>query len=128
MSGRRYFLDTNAIVQLLSGNPSILELLSDAEYIATSIICEIEFFSFTDLTEEDRVLFEKFTRKVEIIDLRSVDTDTKEQIYRLRSAKKLKLPDAVIVATASVNECILLTADKKLLNVPDINVLSYKVR
>lgn len=103
-------------------------MLSDAEYIATSIICEIEFFSFTDLTEDDRILFRKFARKIEIIDLRSADTDTKEQIYRLRSAKKLKLPDAVIAAAASVNECTLLTADKKLLNVPDINVLSYKVR
>lgn len=128
MNGRRYFLDTNAIVQLLSGNPSIMELLSDAEYIATSVICEIEFFSFTGLTEEDRVLFGKFSRKIEIIDLRSADTNIKEQIYRLRSTKKLKLPDAVIAAAASVNECILLTADKKLLSVPDINVLSYKVR
>lgn len=128
MNGRRYFLDTNVIVQLLSGNPSIMELLSDAEYIATSIICEIEFFSFTNLTEDDRILFGKFARKIEIIDLRSADTDTKEQIYRLRSAKKLKLPDAVIAATASVNECILLTADKKLLSAPDLNAQSYDVQ
>ena len=54
MNGRRYFLDTNAIVQLLSGNPSILETISEAEYIATSVICEVEFFSFSGLTEEDR--------------------------------------------------------------------------
>ncbi len=127
MNGRRYFLDTNTIVQLLSGNPSVLEKVSDAEYVATSVICEIEFFSFAALTEEDRILFSEFARKIEIIDLCSSGIALKEKIYKLRSKKKLKLPDAIVAASAAVNECILLTADKKLLNVPDINALSYEI-
>jgi predicted nucleic acid-binding protein len=45
MSGRRYFLDTNAIVQLLSGNHSLLTTLAGAAYVATSVICELEFLS-----------------------------------------------------------------------------------
>lgn len=45
MNGRRYFLDTNAIVQVLAGNRELLALLSDAEYVATSIICELEFLT-----------------------------------------------------------------------------------
>jgi tRNA(fMet)-specific endonuclease VapC len=128
MNGKRYFLDTNTIVQLLSGNPSVLEIVYNAEYIATSVICEIEFFSFADLTEEDRVLFGEFARKIEIIDLCSSSIALKERIYNLRSKKKLKLPDAIVAASAAVNECILLTADKKLLNVSDIHALSYEVR
>jgi tRNA(fMet)-specific endonuclease VapC len=128
MNGKRYFLDTNTIVQLLSGNPSVLEIVYNAEYIATSVICEIEFFSFADLTEEDRVLFGEFAHKIEIIDLCSSSIALKERIYNLRSKKKLKLPDAIVAASAAVNECILLTADKKLLNVSDIHALSYEVR
>lgn len=127
MNGRRYFLDTNTIVQLLSGNPSVLEKVSGAEYVATSVICEIEFFSFADLTEEDCILFGEFARKIEIIDLCSSGIALKEKIYKLRSKKKLKLPDAIVAASAAVNECILLTADQKLLNVPDINALSYEI-
>jgi tRNA(fMet)-specific endonuclease VapC len=128
MNGSRYFLDTNTIVQLLSGNQAILEIIADAEYIATSVICEIEFFSFPGLTEDDRTLFNEFARQIEIIDLRSEDTDVKERIYRLRSTKKLKLPDAVVAASSLVNECILLTADKKLLQVSEIKAQSYKIQ
>lgn len=40
MNGRRYFLDTNAIVALLAGNRMLLELLNQADYVATSVICE----------------------------------------------------------------------------------------
>jgi len=127
MNGRRFFLDTNAIVQLLSGNQSILETLSDAEYIATSVICELEFFSFSGLPEEDRSLFVEFARKIEIIDLSSSDTNLKTEICNLRLKKELKLPDAIIAATSVVNKCILLTADKKLLKVPDIEALNYDV-
>ena len=46
MSGNRYFLDTNAIVQLLAGNPDVIDILSGASYIAISVICELEFLSF----------------------------------------------------------------------------------
>lgn len=127
MNGRRYFLDTNAIVQLLSGNPSILETIDEAEYIATSVICEVEFFSFSGLTEEDRNLFIEFARKIEIIDLCSSDTNLKTAIYDLRSKKQLKLPDAIIAASSRVNECILLTADKKLLKLPDIIAIGYEL-
>ena len=61
MNGRRYFLDTNAIVQILSGNRELLALLMDAEYVATSVICELEFLSFPLLLEEDAALFSQFS-------------------------------------------------------------------
>ena len=38
-----------------------------------------------------------------------------EAIYRLRSQSSLKLPDAIIAASAEVNDALLVTADKKLL-------------
>ena len=40
----RLLLDTNAIIQLLAGNKELLELVSSADFVATSIICELEFF------------------------------------------------------------------------------------
>jgi hypothetical protein len=35
MSGKRYFLDTNAIVALLAGDRSILSLVHHVDYVAT---------------------------------------------------------------------------------------------
>ena len=38
MNGRRYFLDTNAVVSLLAGNRTLLEMLNQADYVATSVM------------------------------------------------------------------------------------------
>jgi len=38
MNGNRYFLDTNAIIQLLAGNSDVTDILSDASYIAISVL------------------------------------------------------------------------------------------
>lgn len=53
MNGNRYFLDTNAIIQLLQGNEELIKLLTHADYIAVSIISKIEFLSFTKLFSND---------------------------------------------------------------------------
>lgn len=104
MNGRCYFLDTNAIVQVLAGNRELLALLTDAEYVATSIICELEFLSFPSLPEEDSMLFQQFIKRIEMVDLISGDLPLKNRILEIRSARKLKLPDAIIVASSSIND------------------------
>jgi tRNA(fMet)-specific endonuclease VapC len=116
MNGKRYFLDTNAIVALLAGHSKLLELLNGAEHVATSVICELEYFAFPDLPEEDKALFEQFREKVNVVDLMSGDRQLKEEILRLRIEKKLKLPDAIIAGSAMSQDCVLLTEDKQLLN------------
>jgi len=42
--------------------------------------------------------------------------DVKKETIALRRSTKLKLPDCIIAATASVLNAVLLTDDKKLLN------------
>jgi len=125
MSGKQYFLDTNAIVALLAGNQTLLELLNKADYVATSVICELEYLAFPDLAEEDKELFEEFRNKVHIADLCSGDARLKKIILRLRSEKKIKLPDAIIAASAMIQDSVLLTEDKQLLNHAGIDSESY---
>lgn len=57
MNGNRYLLDTNAIIQLLKGNAEIGSLVSKSDFLATSIIAELEYFAFPDLPESDVLLF-----------------------------------------------------------------------
>ena len=52
MNGK-FFLDTNAIIQLLKGNQELLEILQNAEFIACSIISKLEYMSFQDISEND---------------------------------------------------------------------------
>jgi predicted nucleic acid-binding protein len=125
MSGKRYFLDTNAIVQLLAGNRNLLKMLNQADYVATSVICELEYLAFPDLADEDKELFEEFRKKVCVTDLCSGDSQLKEQILRLRVEKKIKLPDAIIAASAMNQKSVLLTQDKQLLNHAGLCAESY---
>lgn len=46
MNGKGFLLDTNAIIQLLKGNKGLLSIISGADFIATSIISEMEYFWF----------------------------------------------------------------------------------
>lgn len=54
MSGKRYLLDTNAIVLLLQGSRALVTLLQNAEWVAISVINQIEFLAFSELNESDR--------------------------------------------------------------------------
>lgn len=54
MNGKRYLLDTNAVVALLRGHGPLLELLRDAEWVGVSVISQIEFLAFAGLGEPDR--------------------------------------------------------------------------
>ena len=127
MSGRRYFLDTNAIVQLLEGNQELLDLLCGAEYVATSVVCELEFLSFPLLQEEDVALFRRFIKRIEMIDLSSGNEMLKNKILEIRSARKLKLPDAIIAASSLTSGCTLVTADRQLLNMKELDVRGYAI-
>ena len=53
MNGNSDLLDTNAIVQLLKGNKELIAVLGAADFIATSIVAEMEYLSFSGLSDAD---------------------------------------------------------------------------
>ncbi len=55
--GNRYLLDTNAIIALLQSNNKLAQQIQNAEWIGISIINQIEFLAFSDLSEKDLQLF-----------------------------------------------------------------------
>lgn len=54
MNGKRYLLDTNAVIQLLAGNPSLRKMVEDSDFLAISVISKLEFLSYPDLTEDEK--------------------------------------------------------------------------
>lgn len=111
MSGsRRFVLDTNAVVALLAGNRELAHRLESAEYVGISIISYLEFLVFEGLTDTDRNCFASFCERVEIVPLLHDEALTGLAID-LRQAYRLKLPDAIIGATALFRRATLLTND-----------------
>ena len=122
MNGNRYLLDTNAVILLLQGNENLVTSCNNAEFIAVSVLSEIEFLSFRNLSENDKMLFRKFKEKVQIIDLASSNNKLINMTVNIPKESKLKLPDAIIASTAICNDLCLLTADKDFKTVKELSV------
>ena len=125
MSGNRYLLDTNAIVALLQGNNQLIQRLQKADWVGISIISQIEFVVFPNLTESDRQLFQVFLQRVQVIDLSSGDENLIRMIVEIRQQYRLKLPDAIIAAIALYQSASLMTADQALKNVNELTMVSW---
>ena len=111
MNGNGYLLDTNAIVQLLKGNKELIAVLGTADFIATSIVAEMEYLSFSGLTDADVALYQAFRGRIQVYDVPSADTVFTQLVVKARKKHGLKLPDAIIAGTAIAKGLIILTAD-----------------
>jgi tRNA(fMet)-specific endonuclease VapC len=125
MSGKRFLLDTNAVIALLAGNAQVVELLRGADWIGISIITRLEFLAFSGLSDADRDLFTQFVQRVDVIGLSASDDGLLEQVIAIRLKHRLKLPDAIVVATAMDTMGDLVSADAQLQNIPDVVVHSF---
>jgi predicted nucleic acid-binding protein len=112
----RYLLDTNAVISLLAGNPSLNALIANAEWVGISVITKLEFLSFPGIEETDITLFSEFESRVDVIDIANSDIQLINESIRHRREKQVKLPDALIIAGGSVNQARILTGDRQLLN------------
>lgn len=102
-----HVLDTNIVLSLLGGE--LAEPLPVSLYFV-SIITEIELLSYPSLSSSEESAIRAFLRDIHVVDM---DTDIKEHAIRLRRYHGMKLPDAIIAATALSLDGALLTNDQK---------------
>ena len=110
----KLLLDTNVIIDFLKQNSAALDLSSLflQHECFTSVIVKLELLKYPDIKpDEEKTIFE-FLRLVPVISLNeSIENET---IALSRSAK-LKLPDALIGATAIVYGAEMVTRDSHFL-------------
>ena len=111
MSG---LLDTNAALYLLGGR--LAEPLPEDRY-AVSFITEMELLSYPLLSPDEESNVRAFLAGVEICEL---SPGTKAAAIGLRREHGLKLPDAIICATAMQRDATLWSNDQKLAKVPGL--------
>ena len=115
MLGKRYLLDTNALVALLEGHDALIALTRDADWLGVSVINVLEFLGFDGLTEPDRLLFKQLLSRITVIDLIHTDAALMAHITALRKTRSLKLPDAIVMGSAALHQAILVTKDVALI-------------
>ncbi len=116
-----YLLDTNIVIYLQKG--WLAEPLPEG-YMAISIITEIELRGFPGLSTVQENHLAAFLAEIRIDGL---DYNVKEAAIRLRHNHRIKLPDALIAATALVNNAVLLTNDEYLYGLPELTCRKLKV-
>jgi len=117
MNGNSILLDTNTVLYLLGGKISTDFLPEGVYYI--SFITELELLSYPNISETESNTIQQFINGIDIID---INKTIKTKTIELRKKYKLKLPDAIICATAVYLEATLITSDKKLKKVSELKV------
>lgn len=114
-------LDTNVALYYLGGR--LINPLPAGQYFV-SVITEIELLSYPSLSSDQEVLIGDFLTNVTVVGL---DSNIKDLAIVLRKTYRLKLPDAVVAATAKFLNAMLLTNDIKLTNLTEINTESVQI-
>lgn len=122
MAAPDFILDTNAVIDLHKG---LLAQPLPAGTFALSVITEIELRGFPGLTPDQEAVLTRFFAAVPVIGL--LDT-VKETAIQLRRGQRIKVPDAIIAATAIVCGAVLLTNDQGLTRINGLHCRALAVR
>lgn len=120
-NANKIVLDTNAIIYLQRG--TVAEILPPGAYWI-SVITEIELLSFPGLSTEQKTWLLRLISDLEIAD---IDMKIKQCAIELRLAYRLKLPDALIAATALVHDALLLSNDTGFAKIASLRTRTLKL-
>ena len=90
-----------------------------------SVITEIELLSFAGLADAQRGWLQRLIDDLEVIE---IDGAVKQCAIALRRDHRLKLPDALIAASALTRDAVLLTNDSQWANLPGLRCQTLKLR
>ena len=123
MNGNKFFLDTNIILYILSGDKTISTYLQN-KILYTSIICEIELFSFKSISKSQEKEIKNFLKEFKVI---SIDETVKDISIAFRKKYSLKIPDIIIAASSIALEIPLVTADKGFKQISELTIDFYNI-
>jgi predicted nucleic acid-binding protein len=122
MNGNKMVIDTNIALYLLDGDEILKEYLEDKAFYLSSIT-ELELLGFKGITETEETAIEFFLEECSIVDM---NRGIKDITIDLRRNYKLKLPDAIIAATAIFLGIPLISADGHFDEIEDLVFIKYQ--
>lgn len=102
-------IDSNIIIDFLMNKPAAIEEIKKYTKIHVSIISYIEVMSILDL--EDHDVANKFFDEVEII---QIERPIANEVARIVTKGDATFADAVIIATSTIKNILLVTCDDSL--------------
>jgi predicted nucleic acid-binding protein len=113
MNGISALLDTNIVIGLVKGNPAALAAMgnrrtTDCGY---SAITRMELLGFPGILEAEQTAISGLLAEMRYLPIAG---EVENATIALRQQRRIKLPDAIIAATARVFGLELLTLDERL--------------
>ncbi|GAA4206719.1 hypothetical protein GCM10022289_27990 [Pedobacter jeongneungensis] len=113
--GINYLWDTNTVIYFLQRQftptaEKFIDNIVSTNQPAISAITEIELLCWKTAAENDLLILRSFIKDSYVYEL---NQEIKNQTVEVRKSYSLKLPDAIIAATAIVNELTLITRNAK---------------
>ena len=117
MNGIKYLLDTNIIIGMYEHSQIVIDLFQNKQVTiaecAFSNITRMELLGFPEITELEA---QAITNLLSMMQCLSLNSTIENTTISLKQQHRIKLPDAIIAATAITHQLELLTLDKKLVN------------
>jgi predicted nucleic acid-binding protein len=128
--GQQYLIDTNIVSDFFSAAlPEVglqfMEAVIDA-VPKLSVITQIELLCWKSVPDVEQKLMEFINDSIVL----NITPKVIEYCVNLRKMKKIKIPDAIIAATALAHNCILITNNEKdFANVEGLSITNpHKIR
>lgn len=121
MNGSKILLDTNAFIYFFEGRSKITNLVVNTPEIYFSVISEIELLSTPHLTQSEIDSIKTFLTLCHRVE---IATEIIDQTISIRRQYRIKIPDAIIAASALQLEAALVTADMDFQKVIGLSIIS----
>jgi len=108
MNGNSGLLDSNVIIDASKGIISMQDIVKDYDNLYISIITYVETLGYNFADNEEKEIITQILNIIEIIELNKEIADI---AIKYRKIKKIKLPDALVLATAKNIKADLITSD-----------------
>ncbi|MBC8385378.1 MAG: type II toxin-antitoxin system VapC family toxin [Candidatus Cloacimonetes bacterium] len=106
MNGNNALLDSNIVIYLSKNILNFDTLASKYEEFYISIITYMEVLGYKFKTQDEKIIISELFAQFEII---NIDLSIADTVISIRNNHKIKLPDAIILATAKNSDCDLIT-------------------
>jgi len=116
-------IDSNIIIYLSRGDISAELLLFKEDIFAISVISYMEVLGYNFKSEDEENFVKDLMNCFEII---YIDYEISQKVIDLRKKYTIKLPDAIICASAIVNDAILVTNDTDMNIIKELKLYSIK--
>ena len=117
-------LDSNTIIYLSKGTLDIDTILLENENYAISVITYMEVLGYKFNSNQEETIMKNL---LSLFDILYIDESIAKMVIEIRKSNKIKLPDAIICATAIKNNSILFSSDIRLKAIKNLNLRLIEV-